>query len=230
MEPADNPVATAPTVTPTGTPPTPSSAPSQAPQKKNNTGLIVSIVVGGVVLLAVVAGLLFTFLAPKSTPNNTAPKQQAATQAPAENTPSTCITKEEALEMIPDERHFQSYGFIYGETYFFEADKAVFVTEFTDMQNTELDKEAAWIKKYSAKKFMVNLTPQIQDASVTSANEQLGTQRAEYIRSQLIQRGVKPDKIAILPTTAEHDETESSKLARRNVNLAIVGDETCAVR
>ncbi len=151
----------------------------------------------------------------------------SATTSLTPTTTSPCLTASEAAETGYTSRDFHADGYIFSDTYFFEPDSAAFVSDFVAIQNEDLDKFATWVKKYTDKSFMVNITPKVQEASLSTEGATLAKQRAEYVRDQLIQRGVKSSKIAIQAATAEADTTDTQS-ARRNVLAEIDGDASCA--
>ncbi len=151
--------------------------------------------------------------------------------APDTSTPTAtaCVTPAQAKELTGRDvlKGYTGAGYITSASFFFEADSAVFYPDYVAMQNADLDTYAAWIKKYADKKFVVELTPHVQEGSLSAGGSQIASQRAEYIKTQLMNRGVLASKISILPAQAESASNSDLETSRRSVLVQFTGDASC---
>ena len=152
----------------------------------------------------------------------------AAPSTPQSTVAASCVQKSEAEEIKKfSSNNYRASGYIYSKLFIFEPDSAVFLADYASMQQADLDEYATWIKKYTAKKFTVSVVPKVQEGSLSNGGSTIASQRADYIKSQLVSRGVAASKIVIAPPLAESGDSELAQTAYRNVNVEIIGDESC---
>lgn len=215
------------------TPPvTPTPVPVMPQPQKSNTGLIIGIVAGVVVLLAVV-GLIAAFYmgvfgkATQNSQKNQPTSQNTSTTTTTKSTADTssCVTAadlEKAFKVQTDQKDFDSMNYLYGTSIFFEADSTA--DSFPDQVGEEYDKFAQFYKDNSTKQFAIHLTASTYEASTSDAGTKLATERVNKVKDALTSRGVPSDRIVIETPRVSTYDPEST----RNVDVSMEKSGSCA--